>query len=169
MTLGDDAYDRLLDQSIDFAATLTAIVNGTVADRARFIPRVLEDRDLVWIYPRGSRPGNVALIPIVAGLAESDTPRLFLRTFFVCRLDDSEQWLTIHQSVLTLVVHAGGKPRPVIRMEYDRDEGSDPDDEAPTRQHTRSAAHVQIHGTSAELAYARDTLQDLGLKTLESR
>lgn len=136
MTLDDEAFDRLLDQSINFADTLTAIVNGTVAIRARFIPRLLEDQDLVWICPRGSRPGNVTLIPIIAGLADDEAPRLFLRTFFVGRLDDTEQWLTIHQSVLALVVDAGGKPRPVIRLEYDREEGSDPDDERPTRRDT---------------------------------
>ena len=55
--------------------------------------------------------------------------------------------------------------RPAVRLEYDRDFGSEPDD---TRLgvHRRSAAHVQIHGASEELAYAQ-AVSGLRLRRLE--
>ena len=56
--------------------------------------------------------------------------------------------------------------RPAIRVEYDRDQGNEPDDETPA-QHGRSAAHVQIHGSSEELAYVQGLNGDAKLRGLE--
>ena len=129
-------------------------VNGTVSTGARFVVAPFDGRtELAWVYPEGSTPPTVSLISIVAGLAPDQPTRLWLRTSFQVRLDDSREHLAVVRSVFALVIDQGSK-RPAVRVEYDRDQGNEPDDATPAR-HRRSAAHVQIHGSSEELAYVQ--------------
>lgn len=116
------------------------------------------------VYPDGSTPADVTLVPITAGLATGQFPRLWLRTSFQVRLDESHDHLAVQRSVFALVIQASG--RPAIRVEYDRDQGNEPDDAIPGR-HRRSAAHVQIHGSSEELAYVQGLGGDRQLRGLE--
>jgi hypothetical protein len=73
---------------------------------------------------------NVLLVPIVAGLAPDELARLWLRTSFQVRLDDSREHLAVVRSVFALVIDEGSK-RPAVRVEYDRDQANEPDDVAP--------------------------------------
>jgi hypothetical protein len=52
-------------------------------------------------------------------------------------------------------------------VEYERDKGNEPDDAVPGR-HRRSAAHVQIHGSSEELAYIQGLYGSRPLRGLAS-
>jgi hypothetical protein len=145
---------NLIEAAEAFAAILTEVVNGTVSSGARFVVTPFEGpTELAWVYPEGSTPANVSLVPIVAGLAPAEPVRLWLRTSFQVRLDDSREHLAVVRSVFALVIDEGSK-RPAVRVEYDRDQGNEPDDVTPAR-HRRSAAHVQIHGSSEELAYVQ--------------
>jgi hypothetical protein len=156
----------LAEEAETFAAILTDVVNGTVATRVRFVVTPFEGpTELAWVFPEGSTPARVALIPIVSGLSAGQAPRLWLRTMFQVRLDETEDHLAVHKSVFGLVIdEASG--RPAIRVEYDRDQGNEPDDQTPAT-HRRSAAHVQIHGSSEELAYVQGLNGHGRLKGLE--
>jgi hypothetical protein len=83
----------------------------------------------------------------------SDPVRLWLKVGYLVRLDDSGEHLAVDTSFFSLVIDSKSQ-RPVIRVEYDRGRGSEPDDESGS-QHRRSAAHVQVHGSSDELAYVQ--------------
>lgn len=156
----------LVAEAESFAAILTDIVNGTVATGARFVVTALEGpTELAWVFPEGSTPARGALIPIVSGLPDGHSPRLWLRTMFQVRLDDKGHHLAVHRSVFGLVIDEFSG-RPAIRVEYDRDQGNEPDDRTPAT-HRRSAAHVQIHGSSEELAYVQGLNGDGRLRGLE--
>ena len=145
---------NLIESAEAFASILTEVVNGTVSTGVRFVVTPFEGPpELAWVYPEGSTPANVSLIPIVAGLTDGEPPRLWLRTSFQVRLDDTGDHLAVQQSVFGLVIDEKTK-RPAVRVEYDRDKGNEPDDNNPAR-HRRSAAHVQIHGSSEELEYVQ--------------
>lgn len=157
---------NLTESAEDFAAILTEVVNGTLATGARFVVTPFEGpTELAWVFPEGSTPANVSLIPIVAGLGHGQSPRLWLRTSFQVRLDDTGDHLAVHRSVFGLAIDQVSG-RPAVRVEYDRDQGNEPDDETPAR-HRRSAAHVQIHGSSEELAYVQGLNGDRQLRGLE--
>lgn len=157
---------NLIESAESFAAILTEVVNGTVSTDIRFVVTPFAGPpDLAWVYPEGSTPATVVLIPIVAGLPDGEPPRLWLRASFQVRLDDDRDHLAVQQSVFGLVIDEKTK-RPAVRVEYDRDKGNEPDDTAPAR-HRRSAAHVQIHGSSEELAYVQGLNGDRQLRGLE--
>lgn len=59
-----------------------------------------------------------------------------------------------------------GSGRPAVRVEYDRDQGNEPDDET-LAWHRRSAAHVQLRGSSEEFAYVQGLNGDRQLRGLE--
>jgi hypothetical protein len=67
------------------------------------------------------------------------------------KLEEPYPYLTVQTSVFALAV-AERDGNPAVRIEFDRDRGYEPED---TKQqgHKRSAAHVQIHGVSAEISY----------------
>nr|HUW77701.1 hypothetical protein [Candidatus Nanopelagicaceae bacterium] len=104
-----------------------------------------------WIQPSDSKPGKPKPIPILAGKAEGETPRLWLSVSFQVRLDGTNKYLAIQQSFFSLVLD-NDTGHPAVRIEYERDKGAEPDD-GPSRGHRRSAAHVQIHGASEEIAF----------------
>lgn len=150
----------------DFATILTEVVTGTVSAGVRFVVTPFEGpTQLAWVYPEGSTPASVALIPISAGLPVGQDPKLWLRTSFQVRLDATGEHLAVQQSVFALVIDQRSK-RPAVRVEYDREQGNEPDDAVPGR-HRRSAAHVQIHGASEELAYVQGLNGEVGMRGLE--
>lgn len=149
-----------------FAAILTKVVNGTVTSGARFVVVPLtDDPNLVWIFAEGSTPTKRLDFPINVGLNLDQPVRLWLRTWFQVRLDDARDHLAVQSSVFALVIDEKYK-RPTVRVEYDRGRGNEPDDAIPGA-HRRSAAHVQIHGSSEELAYIQGLQGDRPLRGLD--
>ncbi len=149
-----------------FAAILTAVVNGTVNRDARFVVTPLkDDPNLVWIFAEGSTPANRLDVPIVAGLKRGQPVRLWLGTSFQVCLNDSREHPSVQSSVFALVIGEKSK-RPAVRVEYERGRGNEPDD-ATAGVHRRSAAHVQIHGSSEELAYIQGLQGGEPLRGLE--
>lgn len=149
-----------------FAGILTEVVNGTVTRGARFVVTPFKDRpNLAWVFPEGSIPAKRLTIPINSGLKSDQPTRLSLDTWFQVRLDDPREHLAVQSSVFALVMDEKSK-RPAVRVEYDRDRGNEPDDATPGL-HRRSAAHVQIHGSSEELAYIQGLHGSEPLRTLD--
>lgn len=145
---------------------LTEVVNGTVSTQVEFVVTPFEGPTrLAWVYPHGSTPARTALIPITSGLTDGQEARLWLRTAFQVRMGAEGEYLAVQQSVFALVIDQRSM-RPAIRVEYDREKGSEPDD-AVLGRHRRSAAHVQIHGASEELAYVQGLNGEVGIRGLE--
>jgi hypothetical protein len=143
---------ELLEAAEEFATTLTEVVNGTVTSNARYLVTPFDEpAEVAWVFPEGSTPARVALLPISAGLPAGAPRQLWLRASFQVRMDSAGDHLAVEQSVFALVIDERSK-RPVVRMEYERGRGSEPDDTSLGR-HRRNAAHVQIHGSSEPLAY----------------
>ncbi|MCB0998138.1 MAG: hypothetical protein KDB40_02485 [Acidimicrobiales bacterium] len=157
---------ELIPAAEAFAAILAEVVNGTVSADVEFVVTPFQGPpELAWVFPAGSTPAKPALIPIVAGFEPGAGPRLWLRTLYQVRLDDSGEHLAVVRSVFALVIDAASN-RPAVRVEYDRDQGNEPDDDTPAR-HRRSAAHVQIHGASEELAYAQGLAGIRSMRSLD--
>jgi hypothetical protein len=93
-------------------------------------------------------------------------PMLWIKAAFQVNLDETSEYLAVQQSVFALVVDDRTQ-RPVIRLEFERGGGNEPDDDTPGR-HSRPAAHVQIHGASEELAYVQGLNHQTKLRGLEN-
>jgi hypothetical protein len=91
---------------------------------------------------------------------------LWIKAAFQVNLDETSEYLAVQQSVFALVVDDRTQ-RPVIRLEFERGGGNEPDDDTPGR-HSRPAAHVQIHGASEELAYVQGLNHQTKLRGLEN-
>jgi len=159
------AMAELVPEAEELAGILTRVVNGTVTSNVSFVVTPLaENPDLAWVFPEGSTPAAPILIPVTCPAHDAE-PLLWINATFQVRLDESEEHLAVQQSVFSLVVDERTK-RPVIRLEYERGAGTEPDDEVPGG-HRRSAAHVQIHGASEELAYVQGINRQSKLRGLE--
>jgi hypothetical protein len=135
------------EQAAEFAATLTRVANSTFASGAEFVAQGLAGRPIAWVWPKGSKIDRRIAIPVAAGFEE---PRLWISARLMVCLDRVGDHLQVETSVFALCID--DQARPAVRIEYDRSQGSEPDD--PPGASRRSAAHVHIHGTSAELTYA---------------
>jgi len=129
---------NLAASALQFASALEEIINGTVSSEIEFMVDVIADSDEAFIYPRGSTPAEPFLIPITTSEYSEYAPWLFGRPF-----------------------------SPAVRIEFERGGGYEPEYESRGR-HTRSAAHVQIHGTSNELYYIQHRLGLTRIRNLES-
>lgn len=139
-----------LDRAAEFAATLTGVVNGTFSTGTQFVVSPLEDASVAWVWPEGSTLKRDAAVPVTAGLEEGESARLWIRAKFRVSPDKSDRYLQVDTSVMGLCINPE-TGRCAIRIEYDRARGNEPDDPVPG-SNRRSAAHVQIHGVSQELA-----------------
>ena len=145
--------ERLGRLSEDFAANLTALVQSTVSRSGSFIvtPFAGGDQPAAWIFPVGSVPTKTRPIPLDLAAGDDEPCPLWLRAMFQVDLNDSQQYLRVQTSVFGLCINPETN-RCAIRIEYDRDKGSEPD--GVPGDHRRAAAHVQIHGVSSEVAWA---------------
>ena len=140
-----------------FAATMTKVVNGTFSTDACYEVAALEGEGLAWVWPAGSTVQRQTSVPVTAGVGPDEDPRLWVRARYQVKLDNQAEYLAIASSIFGLCINEE-TGRCAVRIEYDRDKGNEPDDLRPGG-HRRSAAHVQIHGVSAELAYAQAVLR----------
>ena len=146
---------ELVPKAEKFATILSEVVNGTVGRDVRFVVTPLVGPvELAWVFAEGSTPTKVLPIAIVCGMPPGSPVLLWLRTWFLVRLDDPRKHLAVERSAFALEIGEQNKRRPALRVEFDRDKGNEPDD-LVAGKHRRSAAHVQIHGTSHELAYVQ--------------
>ncbi len=123
----------LEEQAVAFAASLTATVQAVVgADCAPFAATAVEGADAFAV--RQSPADGVVL-------SDSDGPILRLSVDYECTLDGHERYLAVESSKIHVFVE-GGK-QPLFRYEYER--GIRPN---------LPAAHIQFHGTHAELEKA---------------
>lgn len=148
---------KLFNYASDFANELSELLNSTISDNVKFNVLV-SDRDSVYIGPSQSNFGKSELIPITSSLGLGEQPFIWLKVGFEVTLDREEKYLRVINSTFALVTDKE-KERPAIRIEYERERGSEPG-VASDANHVRNAAHVQIHGISAELSYVQGANRD---------
>ena len=98
------------------------------------------------LKPSSIRP-NFSLIPLPRACDDDGPPRLMLKAEFTVFADDHTGHMTVRNSAYGLWVHPDPKrsPRPVVRIEYDRDAWNKP------------TSHVHLHAESMEFGWIYGT------------
>jgi hypothetical protein len=155
----------LKSQAESFAHKIEAILNGTVTSEAKIVvTENFANHEVLDIVPEGSKVGKFALIPITSFLAAGEEPWLWLRVWFQVKLIGPKGHFGIESSSFGFTVSKESS-RPIVRIEFDRDKGFEPDHDG-VGLHVRNAAHVQIHGESNDLGYVKGRLGLNPKKTL---
>lgn len=127
--------NRVLDLSINAAGRFDAALSRTGAAAEL---EVCADADV--------GDGRSAGVALVRSRDDPENPSLFLRARYIVEMDPTDGHLRIASSMVGLwgdVTGGRKRPRPIVRVEYDR------------RQSVsgRAAAHVHLHANSPELAW----------------
>lgn len=133
-----------------FAKELTDLLNATVAKGVR-IESWPEVPNNFWITVAGDphRPTTSHLIALSTSPHIDNKPAFGLKIRYLVTCEGANQRLVVTKSWVALfAIH--DKPKPIIRWEYVRNGGIEPGVQ-PTRKQRRQAAHVHVHGWSAEL------------------
>jgi hypothetical protein len=145
-----------------FADKIQEILNGTITSDIKIsVSKPFENYQVLDIAPEGSKIGKFALVPITSFLQEGEEPWLWLLVWYQVKLVGPKKYFGVDSSGFGLSV-SKDTGRPIVRIEFDRDKGFEPDHEG-TGFHTRNSAHVQIHGESADFGYVKGRL-NLGPK-----
>lgn len=153
----------LQTKSEEFAKKLSEIVNKTLSKDIEFQVTLLENETAI-VSSEAFKLTDKMFIPITVGLGEGEAPWLWLKVFFRLKLKGPMSYLTVQNSVFSLAINKK-TGLPAIRIEFDRDQGFEPDDMESTSN--RSAAHVHIHGVSPEISYIQGRQKASKLKSLE--
>ena len=137
----------LENEASSFATKISELLNATVAHDAELSISNI-DNTSSWITS-GPIPNKKSLIPLVTGPTVRGIPMLGLSIFYKLTQVESNEHLSVLSSGISLVMNSDSK-NPVIRLEFERNQGIEPGAES-TRSHRRHAAHVQIHGESSAL------------------
>lgn len=86
---------ELVPAAEEFAATLAAVINGTVSRDIRFVVTPFEGREPARVFPEGSIPTASTLIPVTAGLGADAMPSIWIKAAFQVRLDSSGDHLAV--------------------------------------------------------------------------
>ena len=124
--------NSLLDHSIDVGGRFDAALSR---GGARAVLEVCADADVQSV--------GVAL---VRSHDDPENPSLFLRVRYIVEMDQTDGHLRVVSSLVGLWADVTGgqkRPRPLVRVEYDRSQ----------LRRGRAAGHVHLHANSPELAW----------------
>ena len=147
-SLGSSVRGSLLARSDDFAQSMTSLIRGCIADAPEF--GVVETSEVTHLrigpLPFDSDSAGFSHVPLPRS-CDLGQVRLMLKVEFRVSLDDESKFLTVQHSTYGLWVRPDPrrKPRPVFRVEYDRD------------AHSKSPAHVHLHAESLEFGWIYGT------------
>ena len=130
----------------EFVGTLNEVLVAAIDTPGRFGATSSRDNDQVFVQAverQNDQAGGLAL------LRAADSPRapaLFLNAHYTVEMDPTGSRLRIATSLVGLWADVTGgqkRPRPLVRVEYDRRQSAS----------GRAAAHVHLHANSPELAW----------------
>lgn len=141
--------ENLQQQTERFAKQLNAILSQVISTHAEYELTVLQDtrkgkprRSLNLMHSRGNEEEGV---PLIRSCDDPANPVLFIRSRFTVELDSEEDtFLKVMTSTMGLWIDPtkGRKnPRPLVRVEYDREKEKYP------------SSHVHLHSHSSELGW----------------
>lgn len=135
-------------KSDEFASRLTNLIRGCVADAPKFGVVQTSRVQQLHIGPLPFSPdrSGFSFIPL-ARSCDAGQCRLLLKIEFRVSLDEVSEFLAVQHSTYGLWVRPDPtrKPRPVFRVEYDRD------------AHNKPPAHVHLHAESLEFGWIYGT------------
>ena len=138
--------------SQQFAADLTNLIQGCIVDAPRFVVVNASNDQQRRIGPEPFEPGHGAgagfgFVPLIRECDDHEVPRLMLKIEFRVSLDRQSEHLAVQQSTFGLWVRPDPQrgPRPVFRIEYDRQARNKP------------LAHIHLHAESVELGWIYGT------------
>lgn len=142
--------DRLDSEAASFAARLTRLIRSSIGGDTEFdVVESAGDRRRIGPGPFESGKSGFSLISLRRGVDPDDEPaRVSLKVEFAVGLDEDEAMhLTVYRSTFGLWIRPDPQrsPRPVVRVEYDREATNKP------------AAHVHLHAESVELGWLYGT------------
>ncbi len=133
--------DSLRQLAEDFATELDTLFQGCLQEPIEFGVINTDLPDMLRIGPLPLRDGSTqfSLVPLQTW-GTGDKILLALKVVFRVILDPDEPSLSVHDSAFGLWIRPGDstKPRPVFRIEYNRD------------AHSKPAAHVHLHAESSD-------------------
>ncbi|MFD5329783.1 hypothetical protein, partial [Streptomyces sp. NPDC127092] len=130
----------LQEQAEAFAAGLTTTVQAVVGTNcAAFQATAVEGGDAFTVR---QRPADGVV------LSDKDGPILRLEVDYECTLDGFDRYLAVETSKIHVFVEPNGR-QPLFRYEFERSLGAN-----------LPAAHIQFHGTHAELEKAMEDCGD---------
>lgn len=139
---------ELEERSASFATQLTELFSSCLAAAPQFDVVGVGDTGQVRIGPApfniDSGPsGGFSYVPLLRDGELETAPRMMLKIEFSMVMDDEEEHLTVQRSTYGLFVqpNPGRGPRPVYRIEYDRNARNKP------------PAHVHFHAESLEFGW----------------
>ncbi|MCY3562012.1 MAG: hypothetical protein OXH20_12730 [bacterium] len=130
----------------EFVETLNGLVRGVLDTPTRFDAEVVPHRQLAIVRPPCPEADKVPAIPLIRAKGGNEAPALFLGVTYKVAMDANDTHLQVLTSTISLRVDVtGGKrvPRPLVRVEYDRDQ----------LRPGRTAAHVHLHANAPEMAW----------------
>lgn len=140
--------ENLQQQTERFAKQLNALLSQVIITDAKYELIALRDtrkgrprRALKLIRSKGSREEG---IPLIRSCDDRANPVLFIHSRFTVELDREDTFLQVSTSTIGLWIDPtkGRKnPRPLIRVEYDREKEMYP------------SSHVHLHSHSSELGW----------------
>ncbi len=135
-------------RSDEFASRLSSLIGGCVAGAPEFgIVKTSKAHQLrIGPMPFDAERSGFAFIPL-ARSRDAGQERLMLKIEFRVALDEELEFLAVQHSTYGLWVRPvpRRKPRPVFRVEYDRD------------AYNKSPAHVHVHAESLEFGWIYGT------------
>ena len=136
-------------ESKEFAGRLNRLIGGCVPDAPTFgvVEVDREHERQIGPLPFSHEERGFSYVTLPRACDDADAPRLMLRIEFRVSLDDESDYLAVQHSTYGLWVRPdpNRRPRPVFRIEYDRDARSKP------------AAHVHLHAESLEFGWIYGT------------
>ena len=130
----------------EFVSGLSAVLVGAIDTPARFEAANSSGNERAFVRPverHGTLAGGFAL---VRATDAPSAPALFLNAHYTVEMDPTGSRLRIATSMVGLWADVTGgrkRPRPLVRVEYDRGQSG----------RGRAAAHVHLHANSPELAW----------------
>lgn len=125
-------------QANTFARELTRLFQLAVGPHITFGATSLDRGATILIGPNPFEKSRHSRVPMARSGA--DAP-LELTVEYRVQSDEEGQWMTVAASTFGLWITARGKPRPVVRIEYERDARGKP------------PAHVHFHAESTEVGW----------------
>ena len=129
-----------------FVGTLNHLLGSSVSTTATFDARLSSGGTEAVIQVRDGPDARSAGVALVRSHDDPDGPVLFLRARYIVEVDSGRDDLRVSSSMVGLWADVTGgrkRPRPIVRVEYDRSQLG--------RGH--AAAHVHLHANSPELAW----------------
>ncbi len=126
--------------------TLNEVLVGAIDTPARFEATSSRDAEQAFVRTVGHHDDTAEGLALLRASEAPSAPALFLNAHYTVEMDPTRSRLRIATSLVGLWADVTGgrkRPRPLVRVEYDRRQSG----------RGRAAAHVHLHANSPELAW----------------